>query len=155
MYSGGDHLAVGFPHSDIAGSKDACSSPTLIAACRVLLRLSAPRHPPSTLSNLTIKCLELMRSAIVCFVRTQPLRILKTTTRIQFSRNILIARINGAASEDCLSIHPSDATAARKSGNDAKRARISGSAPLAEGAMVELIGLEPTTPCLQSRCSPS
>ncbi len=44
---------VGLPHSDISGSKRACRSPKLIAACCVLHRLSVPRHPPSTLSNLT------------------------------------------------------------------------------------------------------
>jgi hypothetical protein len=55
---------VGLPHSEIAGSKRACRSPTHIAACHVLHRLSVPRHPPSTLSNLTIKCLDLMRSAV-------------------------------------------------------------------------------------------
>ena len=55
---------AGFPHSDIPGSKRACRSPRLFAACYVLLRLSVPRHPPSTLSNLTIKCLDLMRSAV-------------------------------------------------------------------------------------------
>jgi hypothetical protein len=55
---------VGLPHSDISGSKRACRSPKLIAACHVLHRLSVPRHPPSTLSNLTIKCLDLMRSAV-------------------------------------------------------------------------------------------
>jgi hypothetical protein len=55
---------VGLPHSDIPGSKRACRSPRLIAACCVLHRLSVPRHPPSTLSNLTIKCLDLMRSAV-------------------------------------------------------------------------------------------
>src|SRR6476619_1056417 len=54
---------MGLPHSDISGSKRACRSPKLFAACHVLLRLSVPRHPPSTLSNLTIKCLDLMRSA--------------------------------------------------------------------------------------------
>ena len=43
----------GFPHSDIPGSKLVCSSPRLIAAYRVLRRLSAPRHPPCTLSSLT------------------------------------------------------------------------------------------------------
>ena len=53
----------GLPHSDISGSKRACRSPRHIAACHVLRRLSVPRHPPSTLSNLTIKCLDLMRSA--------------------------------------------------------------------------------------------
>ena len=55
---------MGLPHSDISGSKRACRSPKLFAACHVLHRLSVPRHPPSTLSNLTIKCLDLMRSAV-------------------------------------------------------------------------------------------
>src|ERR1043166_7827929 len=32
-----------------------CGSPRLIAACHVLLRLFAPRHPPYALSSLTIK----------------------------------------------------------------------------------------------------
>src|SRR5215208_3066948 len=54
---------VGLPHSEIPGSKRACRSPKHFAACHVLHRLSVPRHPPSTLSNLTIKCLDLMRSA--------------------------------------------------------------------------------------------
>ena len=44
---------AGFPHSEIPGSKPACGSPRLIAACHVLRRLSAPRHPPYTLSSLT------------------------------------------------------------------------------------------------------
>ena len=36
----------GLPHSEISGSKTACVSPELIAACRVLRRLPPPRHPP-------------------------------------------------------------------------------------------------------------
>src|SRR5207247_10087646 len=48
-----DMTPVGLPHSEIPGSKRACRSPRLIAACCVLHRLSVPRHPPSTLSNLT------------------------------------------------------------------------------------------------------
>ena len=35
-----------FPHSDICGSKDICSSPQLFAACHVLLRRHVPRHSP-------------------------------------------------------------------------------------------------------------
>ena len=46
---------VGFPHSDIPGSKPACGSPRLIAACHVLHRLLAPRHPLYALSSLIIK----------------------------------------------------------------------------------------------------
>ncbi len=43
----------GLPHSEIAGSKLVCSSPTLIAGYRVLHRLLAPRHSPYALSSLT------------------------------------------------------------------------------------------------------
>jgi hypothetical protein len=46
---------AGLPHSEIFGSKDVCSSPKLIAACHVLHRLLAPRHPPYALCNLTKK----------------------------------------------------------------------------------------------------
>ena len=42
-------------HSEIPGSKPACGSPRLIAACHVLHRLLLPRHPPCALSSLTIK----------------------------------------------------------------------------------------------------
>jgi hypothetical protein len=39
----------GFPHSEISGSKVICTSPKLIAACRVLHRRQMPRHPPCAL----------------------------------------------------------------------------------------------------------
>ena len=42
--------SCGFPHSDISGSLDICSSPKLFAAYHVLHRLSVPRHPPCALS---------------------------------------------------------------------------------------------------------
>ena len=44
---------AGFPHSDISGSLDICSSPQLFAAYHVFLRLLVPRHPPCALSCLT------------------------------------------------------------------------------------------------------
>ena len=44
----------GFPHSDICGSTIARISPQLIAACHVLHRLLAPRHPPNALVSLEI-----------------------------------------------------------------------------------------------------
>ena len=43
----------GFPHSEIHGSMDICSSPWLFAAYHVFLRLLVPRHPPCALSCLT------------------------------------------------------------------------------------------------------
>jgi hypothetical protein len=44
----------GFPHSDIRGSTIARISPRLFAACHVLHRLLAPRHPPNALFTLRI-----------------------------------------------------------------------------------------------------
>ena len=38
-----------FPHSEICGSRLICSSPQLIAACHVFLRLLMPRHSPYAL----------------------------------------------------------------------------------------------------------
>ena len=43
----------GFPHSDISGSMDICSSPKLFAAYHVFHRLLVPRHPPCALSSIT------------------------------------------------------------------------------------------------------
>ena len=45
--------SCGFPHSDICGSLDICSSPQLFAAYHVFHRLLVPRHPPCALSCLT------------------------------------------------------------------------------------------------------
>ena len=50
-------LPDGFPHSDICGSVDICSSPQLFAAYHVFLRLLVPRHPPCALISLTITLL--------------------------------------------------------------------------------------------------
>lgn len=41
---------AGLSHSEIRGSRVICTSPQLIAAYHVLLRLRGPRHPPCALS---------------------------------------------------------------------------------------------------------
>ena len=46
--------SAGFPHSDISGSLDMCSSPKLFAAYHVFHRLLVPRHPPCALTTLTV-----------------------------------------------------------------------------------------------------
>ena len=46
-------FSCGFPHSEICGSMDICSSPQLIAAYHVFHRLLVPRHPPCALSSIT------------------------------------------------------------------------------------------------------
>ena len=53
LWQGDGTTPAGFPHSDTPGSKLACNSPRLFAACHVLLRRSVPRHPPCALSRLT------------------------------------------------------------------------------------------------------
>ena len=55
-----------FPHSEISGSMDICSSPKLFAAYHVFHRLLVPRHPPCALSSLT-SCL---KAAGTAFKRT-------------------------------------------------------------------------------------
>ena len=45
--------SCGFPHSEISGSMDICSSPKLFAAYHVFHRLLVPRHPPCALSCIT------------------------------------------------------------------------------------------------------
>ena len=53
QYTVTEVYSAGFPHSEIRGSKDICSSPQLIAAYHVFLRLLVPRHPPCALFSLT------------------------------------------------------------------------------------------------------
>ena len=50
-----EYCSGGFPHSEISGSTDICSSPKLIAACHVLHRLLMPRHSPCALYSLTCR----------------------------------------------------------------------------------------------------
>ena len=47
-------FSAGFPHSDISGSMDVCSSPKLFAAYHVFHRLPVPRHSPCALFSLTV-----------------------------------------------------------------------------------------------------
>ncbi len=58
MYSGASTTAlpvVGFPIRRSRGQRSVSTSPGLIAAAHVLLRLLAPRHPPCALSLLIVK----------------------------------------------------------------------------------------------------
>ena len=57
-----EYCSAGFPHSEICGLSLICSSPQLIAACRVLRRLSVPRHSPCALHSLTCSSLLVAKS---------------------------------------------------------------------------------------------
>ena len=54
QYTSHEDCSCRFPHSEICGSIDICSSPQLFAAYHVFLRLLVPRHPPYALSCLTV-----------------------------------------------------------------------------------------------------
>ena len=58
-------FSCGFPHSDISGSMDICSSPKLIAAYHVFRRLLVPRHPPCALLCLTSRCIALQHFVLL------------------------------------------------------------------------------------------
>ena len=68
-------LPVGFPHSGIRGSQAVRASPRLFAACRVLLRLREPRHPPCALRYLS---------------RTAPVPPPRGTGPVEYPRSLLL-----------------------------------------------------------------
>ena len=78
----------GFPHSEIAGSKPAHGSPTLIAACHVLHRLCMPRHPPNALtSRLRVRTTNGSPAWIICpYVRsTSPHELVAAMRQLNLS----------------------------------------------------------------------
>src|ERR1700754_617429 len=72
---------MGLPHSEMHGSKRICRYPCLIAACHVLLRLLAPRHPSCALCSLINRILSIL-SDRGNFVITEPLETLFAQSRI-------------------------------------------------------------------------
>ena len=57
-----------FPNSEICGSKLICSSPQLIAACHVLLRLLMPRHSPYALLSLNFQFFQFSKNCFRFFL---------------------------------------------------------------------------------------
>ena len=80
---------VGFPHSEILGSKLIRSSPRLIAAYYVLHRLHTPRHPLDALKTLD-------RSHYQCPQHHQPILALVFQERSPSSGRSFIRRISAS-----------------------------------------------------------
>ena len=88
----------GFPHSDISGSTLARNSPKHFAACHVLRRLLAPRHPPHALSSLTysvhaastVLAVATMRSRrnLLDEIDASTLRLIRSRTRRTSARRV-------------------------------------------------------------------
>ena len=78
---------AGFPHSDISGSSDICSSPKLFAAYHVFHRLLVPRHPPCALLRLTnFLCHVASRQLVWVFIKfiTFKSKLSKITTSCDY-----------------------------------------------------------------------
>ena len=131
-----------FPHSDMYGSPDICSSPYLFAAYHVLHRLWEPRHPPCALSYFLLRMPLLL--GMECFLIVDlnfslgykyPMLQNKTTSLLLSSLSIIFFNMSKNVIEyitkcskcylltNCFS------------------------------QIVENNGFEPLTPCVQGRCS--
>jgi hypothetical protein len=186
MYSGADTLTGGFPHSEIRGSTIARISPQLIAACHVLHRLLAPRHPPNALIALirtthahtqdqaprtslcspNFKCPATTLVTSLVHAASQPTsrsRSRPTTTRRDQPFRFTCQTTPPPRSDPFWGSMPDRETCraearARPPGNGARLSpdltqpsRLNLRTPSSHS--METVGIEPTAPCLQSRCS--
>ena len=114
----------GFPHSEISGSTPVCGSPKLIAACHVLHRLLAPRHPPYALSSLTFNPRNRCRPR---FERDEP--HMKSTTPPDRLTHCVCGRKKLPFAGYSVVKEPPDGTQARVAPRAAVRRRIPRSRP--------------------------
>jgi hypothetical protein len=139
----------GFPHSEIPGSKPACGSPGLIAACHVLHRLLAPRHSPYALSSLT----KFSLTHCVYVVKKLPIAGYSVVKEFENFAALNLTKFCGPPSprrgfgetSRCVGLSCLAET---------RRARRSSQSSLSR-RLVENTGLEPVTSWLQTRRSPS
>ena len=82
-------FSCGFPHSDICGSMDICSSPQLFAAYHVFHRLLVPRHPPCALSCLTFVFLYLIALRYRVFDGFSSICVLETLLLVCYFSDVL------------------------------------------------------------------
>ena len=157
MDSDQDLLTEGFPHSEIRGSTIARISPRLIAACHVLHRLLAPRHPPNALFSLHHTITARAQGQIAPRPSCRSCVILHRSPPRQG---------RGGTHPQSLTQHiRSDSHCKRASPNKPRANALLGEQahgpsgnPLVllcsqSGTPMEAVGFEPATPCLQSRCS--
>ncbi len=148
-------MSGGFPHSDIHGSKPIPGSPWLNAGYHVLHRLLLPRHPPNALFAL-----DLIRKEQGSFPCQKHVHSHAMTRRS--SRSVVLDleqyRLRGRTPGLPLLGRPA-ILMLYLSERCQNLVRLDGQThPVGlaiEPDLVEPIGIEPMTPCLQSRCSPS
>jgi hypothetical protein len=142
-----------FPDSEILGSKPVSGSPRLIAAAHVLHRLSTPRHPPYALSSLTVSLRHerVFQSKPRFHPGTFSLSVPKIKNKLL--RTCFLLLVYSVFKER--SAFALRASARLFAWTTVLNPSIYNSEGLRIGVQVELDGLEPTTPGLQSRCSPN
>ena len=158
------YCPAGLPHSEISGSMDICSSPKLIAACHVLLRLLMPRHSPCALSSLTYRRFHSDLSENSWF----SLRIMQAyKDRNCMSPCILsdavphsicfVMLLHDASLLPYLLCHIVQFSRCRTPASLEARSKHSSSLKCFDpvSTLVEISGFEPLTSCLQGRRSPS
>jgi hypothetical protein len=169
----------GFPHSDIRGSTIARISPRLFAACHVLHRLLAPRHPPNALITLSSRhhrphagpnralryqrSRNTKRSAHTLHYAYQPIHLHLSKNTRPAATPLAGRQRQTAVLEVRITLGQANPAPRQNRGTliaPADRRWISTipvpapwSRPSPGG--LEATGFEPVTPCLQSRCSTS
>jgi hypothetical protein len=165
--------SVGFPHSDISGSTPACDSPELFAANHVLHRLLTPRHPSCALSSLTTNLLWTASSSRRTWARFAPRKLVDGYCHQNFATRRLQGRDRSSTKElgldgfhrrsflsktrfrvvVCYSLFKEPRGRVRLSAKDLELYQFVTFRQ--KSRSVERKGIEPLTPGLQSRCSPS
>ena len=134
------HQPAGLPHSEIHGSKVACTSPWLIAACHVLHRLPEPRHPPY---------------ALICFrlPRKKNAGAYTLEFDLLLCERQLLPRLSELRNSSLLFLLFHNVN--DRSGSIHNPQSIIPDYPLriTSAQCVENNGFEPLTPCVQSKCS--
>ena len=154
-----EYCSAGFPHSEIPGSMLMCSSPRLIAACHVLHRLSMPRHHSLASPLPREPACAGLRSDRFWFSS----RIMQASDSVHCSfvlpflkvHKSLLCYLSVACSQFLACIHCS-VFKVQTSDPFQDQIEMLGRLPKHFNPfLVEVTGLEPVTPCLQSKCSTS
>ena len=138
-----------------------CSSPRLIAACHDLHRLLMPRHSPCALYSLTYWRVSRLSHSRYWF--SQELCRPQISVHCSFcvtlylkSPQIVLCYLSVACSQflACFTVQFSRCRSSNLFQGQIEMLRLS-SKHFNPILLVEVIGFEPVTPCLQSRCSTS
>jgi hypothetical protein len=146
----------GFPHSEISGSTPVCGSPKLIAACHVLHRLLAPRHPPYALSSLsTLGNWRTPRIRNVGRRRRSPDAASAARSESQVPRQPPLSTTSLRKATVCRIFSCQIPAGALSEPSEAQTSPPCGRNRCDRARLVENTGLEPVTSWLQTRRSPS